>query len=152
MRHQAACITVLTALLTGSLHAATPTGKDSFSATKTNSLIIVKSTYEPVKLRDPFGNQVAGVTITSTTKTAPVFAGVFQLQGILGSGADLSATINGKLVTLNKPITINAGGTEVQVNAIEIGRDRVVLEVGGQKVELRLKTGTETGNQPERKE
>lgn len=147
MKHQFACTTMLMVLATVALCATVSTNKASPSIAKTNDLAIVKSVYEPVKLRDPFGSQVAAGA-TSTTKPVAAFTGVFQLQGILYAGADSSAIINDKLVTLNKSITINAGGTEVQIKAVEIGRDRVVLEVGGQKIELRLKTGTGTENQP----
>jgi ribosomal protein L16/L10AE len=46
--------------------------------------------------------------------------------------------VNNQLVELNKPARVQIGQGEVEVKAVTITRDLVVLEVGGQKMELRL--------------
>jgi hypothetical protein len=94
-----------------------------------------QSRYDPVKQRDPFTK--AGAT-TAAAQAHPSAALVFHLNGILYQAADPSAVVDGTLLTLNKIVTLNTGNGEVQVKAVEITRDRVVLEAGGQKVELRM--------------
>ena len=93
------------------------------------------STYEPTNLRDPFAKP--GV-LAQDAKAAPGAPIIFQLQGILYQPTNPSAIVNDKLLTLNKIVTLDTGNVEVQVKAVEITRNTVVLEVGGQKVELRL--------------
>jgi hypothetical protein len=93
------------------------------------------STYEPTNLRDPFAKP--GVA-SQDAKAAPGAPIIFQLQGILYQPTNPSAIVNDRLLTLNKIVTLNTGNVEVQVKAVEITRNTVVLEVGGQKVELQL--------------
>jgi len=104
-----------------------------------------QSRYDPVKQRDPFAK--AGAT-TAAGKTLPAAARVFHLSGILYQPGNPSAVVNDKLLTLNKTVTLNAGNGEVQVKAVEITRDRVVLEAGGQKVELRMNLQNPPAAQP----
>lgn len=104
-----------------------------------------QSRYDPVKQRDPFAK--AGAT-TADAKTLPAAALVFHLSGILYQPTNPSAVVNDKLLTLNKTVTLNAGNGEVQVKAVEITRDRVVLEAGGQKVELRMNSQNPPAAQP----
>jgi len=46
--------------------------------------------------------------------------------------------VNDKVVELNKPVTVKTAQGDVPVRALEITREVVLLEVGGQKLELRL--------------
>jgi len=97
------------------------------------------STYQPTQTRDPFGRGPAaaggGVVVTG-----------FNLQGILWDARKPMAIINDQLVSPHKPVTVPVGSAQVQVKALEITRDKVVLEVGTQRVELRL--NTEEGSKP----
>jgi len=96
------------------------------------------SRYDPVKQRDPFvpsGRAKAG---SASGPGQAVGALDFRLEGILYQAKNPSAVVNGVLLTLNKTVTLNTGNGEVQVKAVEITRDRVVLEASGQKVELRM--------------
>jgi len=93
------------------------------------------SAYEPTNQRDPFAKP--GVA-SRDVKSAPGAPIMFELQGILYQTANPSAIVNNKLLTLNKIVTLTTGSAEVQVKAVEITRDTVVLEVGGQRVELQL--------------
>ena len=93
------------------------------------------STYQPTNARDPFAKP--GIAMQAT-KTAPTIPISLQLQGILYQPANPSAIVNDKLLTLNKIVSFNTGNSEVQVKAVEITRESVVLDIGGQRVELRL--------------
>jgi type II secretory pathway component PulC len=61
-----------------------------------------------------------------------------RLQGILYSSKDPTASINNQLVHRNVPTTLKLEGGELRVKAVEITRDRVILEVEGRQVELRM--------------
>ena len=94
------------------------------------------SVYNPVKQRDPFSQAGApAATAAAAATTAPTD---FHLEGILYQPVSPSAIVNDKLVTLGKTTTLDVDGGQIQVKAIEITRNRVVLEAGGQKVELLL--------------
>jgi hypothetical protein len=93
------------------------------------------SAYEPTKARDPMTKVGA---VSPEAKLLPGAAIPFVLEGILYQASNPSAVVNGKLLTLDKTVSLSIGTSEVQVRAIEIGRDKVVLEASGQKVELRL--------------
>lgn len=97
-----------------------------------NSLKLDVSSYGPSKARDPF------VKVGASNKLAPVGTGAFQLQGILYDPVNPTAIVNDQLVTLKKAVAMQVGGGVVQVRALEITREKVVLEAGGQRVELRL--------------
>lgn len=94
-----------------------------------------QSVYEPSSARNPFvkpGTPTAGA---QTIGSVPL---VFRLQGILYSSKRPAAMINNVLVELDKPVTITSGNVEVEVKAVAITRDTVVLEAGGQRAELRM--------------
>ena len=94
-----------------------------------------KSVYKPVRQRDPFN--LAGVTAPDS-KVLPTATIPLHLEGILFQPGNPAAIVNGTLITLNKIATIKDGNGEIPVKAIEITRNRVVLESGDQKVELLL--------------
>lgn len=93
------------------------------------------SSYSPEKARDPFGGETAKSSGGSATTEGTVG---LKLQGILYQATNPSAIINGQLVLVNKPTMVRMGPGEVEVKAVEITRNAVVLEVGGQKIELKL--------------
>ncbi len=93
------------------------------------------STYEPTKARDPFGKAGRGSVESKVVGGAAV---TFQLQGILYHPRNPSAIVNGELLHLNKTVTLETPAGSAEIKAIEITRDRVVLEFAGQKVELSL--------------
>jgi hypothetical protein len=102
-------------------------------------LALTSSTYATEAVRDPFGAEVprtSGTTAGGSTGAAGVEG--FKLMGILYNAASPSALVNNQLVELNKPARMQTGQGEVEVKAVTITRDLVVLEVGGQKMELRL--------------
>ncbi len=92
------------------------------------------STYETAAARDPFRKR-------GPSAVAAIVSNVsldFRLQGILYSASRPSAMVNNALIELNKPVTLTCANGQIQVKAVEITRDKVVLEVGGQRIELRL--------------
>ena len=95
---------------------------------------LIVSAYNPVTQRDPLGKS----GLSQESKVAPGVAVAFRLEGILYSPSSPSAIVNGTLVTLNKTVTLTDGNGQTQVKPVEITRERVVLETGGQRVELRL--------------
>jgi len=81
-----------------------------------------------------------GASATTGQAKAPVapvnFA--FRLEGIHYHPTAPAAVLNDKLVYLNKPVKLTNGGTEIMITAVEISRERVLIEAGGERIELRL--------------
>ena len=99
--------------------------------------VLQPATYNPTKKRDPFDGFTAGVSST-VTKAVTVDVTAFKLQGILYQPINPSAIVNDQLVTVDKTISLDIGGNKVEVKVVQITRDLVVLDVSGQRVELRL--------------
>jgi hypothetical protein len=95
-----------------------------------------QSVYNPATQRDPFSP--AGAPAANTAAAVSTAPSDFHLEGILYQPRSPSAIVNDTLLTLGKTATIDVGGGQIQVKATEITRNRVVLEAGGQKVELLL--------------
>jgi len=105
------------------------------------------SSYSPTKERDPFLSSsppvvAAAAAAAAGTSVVPL---VLKLQGILFQTDHPAAMINDRLVMLNKPIVLKAGQSEIEVQAVKITRELVVLQIGEQQVELRI-------NSPEREQ
>ena len=103
------------------------------------------STYVPQKGRDPFGSgtakpadtSVAGATRTTGPETLTTGLEMLKLQGIMYHSVHPSAMVNNQLMELNKTVTMQTDQGEVTVKTLEITRKSVLLETGGQKIELR---------------
>lgn len=122
--------------LCASVHAAPAPAKPA-PAVQGLDLTLPESKYKPASTRDPFAKPGASTPVLK--KTSAALPAGFRLQGILSQRSDPSAIVNGQVVSLHKPIAVPTSEGEYIVEAIEIGRDRVVLSVGnGQKLELRL--------------
>lgn len=106
------------------------------------SLELKLSAYAAQNTRDPFGADVpkAGSTVEKIAPSAGVES--FKLMGILYDATNPAALINSQLVDLKKPVKVKTDQGEVEVKALTITRETVLLDVGGQKIELRL-GGTE---------
>lgn len=100
------------------------------------------STYAAQTQRDPFGAEIrkSGGTAAMTAPSADIES--FKLMGILYDATNPAALVNSQLVDLKKPVKVQTAQGEVEVKALTITRDTVLLEVGGRKMELRL-GGTE---------
>ena len=114
-------------------------GAATDASPKTN-LELTPSVYVPQGVRDPFGSEATRLAAGGPTVSAGVSS--LKLKGILYNAAHPSALVNDQLVELNKPTKVQTERGEVEVKALEITRDMVSLEVGGQKIELRLGGGT----------
>ncbi len=100
-----------------------------------------ESTYASEKKRDPFqyGTKRVGRSVTIGAPTlGKINPSAFRLDAILFEQRSPLVVVNGEQLELNKPVMMVVGGSKARVKALEIGRERVVLEVEGQKVELRL--------------
>ena len=109
-----------------------------------HSVELISSTYTRQNARDPFGAQVASTDTNGTGMAMSVDAGSLKLLGILYDAAHPSALVNDQLLELNRPVKMQTTQGEVEVKALKITRELVVLQVGGQKMELRLGGGERT--------
>jgi hypothetical protein len=103
-----------------------------------SSLELSSSVYLPQNARDPFGSEVPKATDGTGASARLAGPDMLKLQGILYNKINPSALINDQLVELNKTAKVHTAQGEVEVKALEITRDLVLLDVGGQKIELRL--------------
>jgi hypothetical protein len=108
---------------------------------------ISQSTYAPTNSRSPLSKPASGGTEVKTEPGVPVR---LQLDGILYEAANPAAIVNGRVLLLNKVVTLTSDGAEVKVRAVEITRTRVVVEVAGRKVELLQKNQATTDSSAKR--
>ena len=99
-----------------------------------SDLELSPSVYTPQNVRDPFGSEVS----KSTGETRHVGTELLKLHGILFNAVNPSALVNDQLVELNKSVKVHTEQGDVEIKALKITRELVLLDVGGQKVELRL--------------
>lgn len=108
--------------------------------------VIVRSTFEAPKTpnegRDPFypnSTRVSGVVLA---KTNPGPAAVkLVLKALSGAAAQRLATINNVTFAAGEETDVIAGTSRVRVRVIEIKDDSVVVEVGGVRSTLRMRSG-----------
>jgi hypothetical protein len=103
-----------------------------------SSLELSPSTYQPQNTRDPFGSETPKIADGSAVVARFAGPDALKLQGILYNKTNPSALVNDQLIELNATAKVHTEQGEVEVKAVEITRGRVLLDVGGQKIELRL--------------
>ena len=103
-----------------------------------SSLELSPSVYLPQNARDPFGSEVSKTADGSAVVARLAGPDMLRLQGILYNKTNPSALVNDQLVELNKTVKVHTEQGEVEIKALEITRERVLLDVGGQRIELRL--------------
>lgn len=112
----------------------------------TIDLRVISSTYAPQKVRNPFGSGTVQSTDGSAAKSSPAIAlGLLKLNGVLYNPVHPSAVVNNQLVELKRPVKVLTEQGEIEVEALQIAREFIVLEVGDQKVELWL-----SGREPDK--
>ena len=112
---------------------AVPVGKRSFNPE------LIQSVYAPEAVRDPFGSGVVkSVSVLDGERVRAAAVSMLRLNGILYHAQHPAAIVNDQVVELNKSITVHTEQGEVEIKALQITREVVLLEVGGQRVELRL--------------
>ena len=102
---------------------------------------LTNSVYQPTASRDPFlksGENI--VPAGSNEKPSTDSSTPFHLDGFLGASNDLVAIVNGWVLTLNKPRVLETATGPVQIKAVKITFDGVMLDVGGKIVELKRAT------------
>ncbi len=107
-------------------------------AKSTSGLELSPSAYLPQNARDPFGSETLKATNGTVVVARLAEPDALKLQGILYDKTHPSALVNDQLVELNKTAKVHTEQGEVEVKALEITRELVLLDVGGQKIELRL--------------
>jgi len=100
-----------------------------------SDLTLTPSAYTPQNVRDPFGSEAPKSTGATQQLVGP---DQLKLHGILYSATNPSALVNDQLVELNKTVKVHTAQGDVEVKALKITRELVLLDVGGEKVELRL--------------
>lgn len=116
------------------------------AAKPTVDLQVIGSSYAPQRERSPFGSGIVAPADGSSTKTDRTIApGMLTLKGILYDPVRPSAVVNGQLVELNKSVAVPTEHGNIEVKAVEITRELVVLKIADQKVELRL-----SGREPDK--
>lgn len=92
------------------------------------------SVYQPTVTRDPF----LPARAAATKSVASADQSEFQLQGLLWDNTNPAVIVNNEMLVLNRPKKVLTSRGQVEVTAVEITRQRVVLEAGGTKIELPL--------------
>jgi len=101
-----------------------------------------RSVYAPEAVRDPFGSGAARAAgVLDNEKAQAEVPSVLKLKGILYHAVHPAAIVNDQLLELNKPVTVQTDQGGLEVRALQITREAVLLQVGGQRVELRLGGG-----------
>ena len=99
------------------------------------------SVYQPIVPRDPF-------TKPGTNSQKISGPTMFHIDGLFGSTKKMTAIVNGSAISLNKPAFLETASGRTQVKAVKITFDEVVLEVGGQCVELKRATENQPAKPP----
>jgi hypothetical protein len=109
------------------------------TSNSTSRLELVVSTYATPTQRDPFGSEIPKSVMPTTAGVTPAGGTeAFTLMGILYDPVKPTALVNNEILELNKPVKVDAGQGIVEIKALTITHDTVVLDVRGQRVELRL--------------
>ena len=98
---------------------------------------LTTSVYQPVAPRDPFLKPGASNLPGRLTTANPA---LLHLDGFLGSTNNLTAIVNGLALNLNQPVVLETPSGRIQIKAVQITFARVIVEVGGQRVELKRTT------------
>jgi hypothetical protein len=109
---------------------------------------LVCSVYKPEKTRDPFLKAGSAGVQSGAINKATANDLAFRLQAIFWSPRNPSAVVNDRLINLNESVIFSTASGNVEVKAVEIGRQRVVLEVAGQRIELTLNPELPSGAAP----
>jgi len=96
-----------------------------------------RSVYQPVVARDPFRQPGAsdGPTCRKTVDSS-----LFHIDGLFGSTKKMTAIVNGSALSLNTPVVLDSTSGRIQVKAVKITYDGVILEIGSQRVEVKRAT------------
>ena len=108
---------------------------------------VMPSVYQPKNLRDPFlrvGQEMSHAiiktssTATTTTAERAVPASAFRLQAIINVPPNPVAQVNDQELILNKLTALETPVGTFQIKMIQIHSNRIVIDVGGQQIELKL--------------
>jgi hypothetical protein len=99
----------------------------------------------PKEGRDPFfptSERFASSGTSTNARPAPATSlSALILQGISGSGDRRLAIVNGRTLAEGEETEISVGATRIRFRCVEIKADAVVIEMGDNRRELRLRSG-----------
>lgn len=119
------------------------------SAAATNAapvqLIIPKSVFiipsTPQEGTDPFFPKAYRRAEPVVRSPTPIATSDLHLKGFSGTSDNRLAIINNHTLATGEEADLTLGGRRVRVRCVEIKADSVVIEVAGQRQELRLRQG-----------
>jgi hypothetical protein len=97
----------------------------------------------PKEGRDPFfpNSTLLWGTVSKTPKqTSTPEAAPMVLMGISGTGDHKLAIINNRTLAEGEETEVSSGGGRIRFRCVEIKKDSVIIEVGGERRELRLRS------------
>ncbi len=111
----------------------------------TADLQVTSSSYAPKKERNPFGSGTVDPADSPAKADHVIAPSLLKLSGILYDPVHPSAVVNGQLVELKKAVRVPTEQGEIEVKALRIGRESILVEVGGREHELWL-----SGREPDK--
>jgi len=107
---------------------------------------LIVSSYVPTKARNPFGSEPSNAAEDPSAKSKRIITpGLLKLNGLLYDPVHPSAVVNGQLVEPRKPVSVPTEQGQIEVKALQITRESILLEIGDQKVGLWL-----SGHEPDK--
>lgn len=129
--------------------APTPSKTPAAPAAAVSTNVVAKSIFtipaNPKQGRDPFFPEsqrfVATVPTTNAEPVSIVSPSALVLQGISGGAERRLAIINGRTLAEGEETEVSVNGTRIRFRCLEIKADVVVVEIGTERRELRLRSG-----------
>jgi hypothetical protein len=114
-------------------------------AQSTNAVVSPQSIFvmpaNPQEGRDPFypaSSRPYQAAIATSAKTAEVNISLFSLQGVSGQSPNRLAIINKRTFAAGDNLDVSTSQGRIRIHCLEIGDNSVVIEVNGQRHELRF--------------
>jgi len=137
----AAILSCITAFAAQTPKPAAPAAKTEVVEPETSNFVIPRNKKEG---RDPFfPNSTIGISapVTTTTAAAPLAPPKMTLMGISGPREKHLAIINGHTFGKGEEQDVPSANGKVHVRCLEIKEDSVIIDVNGERQELRLRSG-----------
>jgi hypothetical protein len=137
------CLTLAALLLTPTLLRSAPSAPPAKPLESLfNSNAIPRSLYitptNSMSGRDPFFPN-RGVSVLTPQPQHPANAVVLVLNGLSGSADHRLVIINGRTLAEGEEAGVNTANGSVRIRCVEIKKDSVIIEVAGERRELRLR-------------
>ena len=150
LRHFYILIAGVTPLVVSQMNAAPTAAKPQVvKASVVQSNVVYRSVFivptDPKQGRDPFFPESQRFqSASSTNNVQPAPAGstaALLLQGISGTSERRLAIVNGHTLAEGEETEVSVNGARLRFRCLEIKTDSVVIEIGTERRELRLRAG-----------